>query len=425
MSLRRAAVPIPTGVVLFPDLSHLEVRLLDALLHRGIQVDKYIIGPSFRDRHLQCFVDHLQAEMPHVKDAFIACASHLTVNENLQQVARGQSVGYRRAAAAIESLRMSPLRVRSDEDLSMLLIVGMAIVTFTLHHSSSLPVCRHILGVVRAMYDKDASLLERLSGDSAAFLLCLLGTEIEDCAVACELPTIQVRPGTFDHLVDRFIGISAPIFTHFYSICALAEQFKHARQRETANPTLTLNADGRVPNPVEARTTLTVTSDGPVHVHVEPTEHSSLQRTLEAWRPLDLALQRMQHFTEHEAMIMMAQAKVLRLAALIILFRLLHPYGTQDDIPLAMANQILAELDGVLEQTGRTVPFADLAHLVACFELKGHAARRDALEKAQRLIDFSQYCRATQQASLVAFWRARDKENRQDMYWTDVAPCIA
>lgn len=384
---------IPPRMTLFPELNQLELHFLDAMLHKGISVDKYLIGPSFRDRHLQSFVDHLNAEMPHVKDAFIACASHLTDNESLQQVAQGQSIGYRRAAAAIASLRVSS--IHSDTDLSMMLIMGVAISTFTLHHSSCLPVCKYILGLVNCMYEKDQLLLERLSGDGAAFFLCLLGTEIEECVISCQLPTIRINPGTFDQLVDRFTGVSAPIFTHFYDICQVAQQFRSMRREEY----LCIDAA------LEER-------------------RCSLRAILEECRPTVSEIHLAENFTPREVTTMIAQHKVLRLSALIILHRLRYPYGTEDRVPLAMANGILGELDTIMELTGRAVPFADLPHLVACFELKGHAERRDALEKSQRLINFSQYCRTEQQASLVAFWTARDHEGRRDMYWTDTFSCI-
>lgn len=363
------------------------------MLHKGIKIDKYIIGPSFRDRHLQAFVDHLNAEMPHVKDAFIACASHLAVNESLQQLAHDQSVGYRRAAAAIASLRTS--NIYSDDDLSMMLIVGVAIVTFTLHHSNCLPVCKHILGIVHSMYEKDPALLERLNGDSAAFLLCLQGTEIEECAISCQQPTVRIREGTFDHLVDRFIGVAAPIFTHLYDICQLAQQFKQMRSG-------THDFDDSA---LEER-------------------RCSLQTTLQEWRPTTAAIHVAESFTRHEAITMIAQAKTLQLAGLIILLRLRYAYSSNNQIPLTMAEDILGELDGIMELTGHAVPFADLPHLVACFELKDHLARQDALKKSRRHIDFSQYCLAEQQASLVAFWRARDEAGTRDIFWTDVASCI-
>lgn len=378
---------------LFPELNQLEMHFLDTMLHKGIKVDKYLIGPTFREGHLQSFVDHLNAEMPHVKDAFIACASHLTDDESLKQVAQGQSIGYKRAAAAIASLRIS--NIYSDNDLSMMLILGVAIMTFTLHHSSGLPICKYILGLVNSMYEKDPLLLQRLNGDATAFLLCLLGTEIEECAISCQLPTIRIRPGTFDHLIDRFTGISAPIFTQFYEVCQLSEEFKQLR-----------------------------CSPHPFPEDILEERRDKLYKTLEEWRPAVPALHLAQQFTPHETMTMISQANCLRLAALIILYRLRHAYGTDDDIPLAMANGILGELDMIMELTHRAVPFADLPHLVACFELKDSIARRDALEKTKDLINFSQYCRTEQLASLVAFWRARDREHRQSIYWTDVASCI-
>ncbi|OAR00074.1 hypothetical protein LLEC1_05386 [Akanthomyces lecanii] len=384
---------IPPRMTLFPELSRLELHFLDIMLHKGISVDKYLIGPSFRDRHLQSFVDHLNAEMPHVKDAFIACASHLTDNESLQQVAQGQSIGYRRAAAAIASLRIS--NIHSDTDLSMMLIMGVAISTFTLHHSSCLPICKYILGLVKCMYEKDQSLLERLSGDGAAFFLCLLGTEIEECVISCQVPTIRINPGTFDQLIDRFAGVSAPIFTHFYDICEVARQFQSMRSEE--RPCLDAALEER---------------------------RCSLRAILEECGLTVSETHLAESFTPHEVMTMTVQHKVLRLSALIILHRLRYPYGTEDRVSLAMANSILRDLDTIMELTGRAVPFADLPHLVACFELRDHAERRDALEKSQRLINFSQYCRTEQQASLVAFWAARDRAGRRDLYWTDIDSCI-
>ena len=134
----------------FPDLSRLEMHFLDVMLHKQIEVDKYLIGPSFRDQHLQAFASHLTAGMPLLRDAFIACASLLVGNQSLRQLARGQQIGFRRAAAAIGSLRVS--RVDRDDDLSTVLILGVAVVTFALHHSGTpLALCSFILGIALSL----------------------------------------------------------------------------------------------------------------------------------------------------------------------------------------------------------------------------------------------------------------------------------
>lgn len=384
---------VPPKITLCSGLSQLEVHFLEAVMHKGIQVDKYLIGPSFREQHLQSFAEHLSSEMPHVKDAFIACASRLTGGEQEQQVADGQSVGYQRAAAAIASLRTATFH--SDNDLSLLLILGVAIVTFMLHYSAPLPVCQHILSLVRSMYEKDHKLFKRLSNDGTAFLLCLVGTELEECVVGCQAPTIRIAPGIFDQLIDRFIGVSAPIFTHLYDICCLSYHFKNLR----------CNNGSYSDDALEK-----------IRCH--------LRQVLEEWKPSVSVSELEQNLSPSEIITVLGQATILRLTGLMVLHRLRYAYGTQDEAAMAMSTSILRELDTITELTGRTIPFSDVPHLVACFELKDFATRQKALEQTQRLINFSQYCSKEQQASLVEFWKARDRAMGGSLFWTDVNSCI-
>lgn len=403
MSRQLVAVPTASGdwpsmatlsrMTLLPGLNKLETQLLDTMLHKGIHVDKYIIGPSFRDQHLQSFADHLSAEMPQLKDAFIACASHLAQNQGLQQIAESQKIGYKRAAAAIASLRTSS--IRCEEDLPTILILGVAIVTFALHHSDCLVVCRFILSLLKPLFEQDDTMTQRLTPDGTAFLLCLVGTEIDECVIDCQVPSIRIRPGDFDHLVDRFIGISASIFTYFYDICELGYQLRLMRNMGSSD--LGASLDGAI---------------------------DSVQLALQQWEPTVSVAYLSEHFTPTEVTIMITQTKILRLAATIILHRLRHAFGIEDEEPLGMARTILGELDRVVQFTERSVPFADLAHLVACFELKDPPARREALRKLQRFINFSPYCQTQQEAFLVAFWAMRDERENHDIYWNDVASCI-
>jgi hypothetical protein len=195
-------------------------------------VDKYIIGPSFRDQHLQAFVDHFDYGMLHLKDAFIACASVLVGDQRLQQLALGQQVGFKRAAAAVASLRSSTVTVHRDHDLSVILILGVAMVTFAFHNDGGAPepMCSYILGLVKSCCRDGQSLKRRLGDNGIAFLVCLLGTETEACLIKCQVPTLQIRQYEIDQCVDRFIGVSLPMFAYYYDICALAHEI-HARGR--------------------------------------------------------------------------------------------------------------------------------------------------------------------------------------------------
>lgn len=371
------------------------MHFIDVMLHKQIEVDKYIIGPSFRDRHLQSFADHLNAGMPLLKDAFIACASHLVGNQNLQQLAQRQQIGYKRAAAAISSLRLA--KVHYDDDLTTVLILGVAMVTFALHHSGDTSsLCRHILGIVKSLYDDGYDLMQRLGSDGVAFLICLVSTETEECLVRCRLPTIRIRPGDLDQLIDRFIGVSAPLLTHFYDICELAQRVRLSCRRR---------------------------SQVPLDRNIEETR-ARIEQAVEQWQPTVSFDYLADRFTPTEVIRMLAQAKVLRLAALLVTHRLRYAYGSQDDKAVAMSNAILEELDTVIRVSGQSLPFADLAHLVACFEITDPEERRDALVKSHLIVDFSPHVREEQEAWLVSFWAARDNARGDGIFWHDVGPCL-
>ena len=121
--------------------------------------------------------------MLYLKDAFIACASQLASTQDLRQAANNDNVGYTKAAAAIASLRIS--RICCDEDLSAILILGVAIVTFALHHSDCLTVCRAVLSLLQSAFMYDQTLPRRLDHNDMAFLLCLIGTETDECVLDC------------------------------------------------------------------------------------------------------------------------------------------------------------------------------------------------------------------------------------------------
>lgn len=386
-------------VVLFPDLSRVELHLLDAAFQKQMKVDKYIIGPSFRDEHLQSFADHLYAGPVHLKDAFIACASVLVSNQELQQLARGQQVGFRRAAAAVASLRSSTVTIHRDHDLSVILILGVAMVTFAFHNDSGTPepLCSYILGLVKSCCRDSQSLKRRLGDNGIAFLVCLLGTETESCLIKCEVPTLQIRKYEIDQCVDRFIGVSLPMFAHFYDICELAQQIRATRPG--SNEELE-QANGEA--------------------------IKRLENSIGKWQPsvpTDFLTGR---FAPGEVTLMLAQSKVLRLTGLLILHRLQHAYGTQDGKAFVISNTILNELETVLRLTGRSIPFAELPHLAACFEITCPDERMSQLHNADSFVDFSPYVCVEHKGWLRAFWSARDRlADGECIHWDDVLTYIS
>ncbi|KAH0592625.1 hypothetical protein MHUMG1_09615 [Metarhizium humberi] len=374
------------------------MHLLDATFHKQMKVDKYIIGPSFRDQHLQAFADHLNTGLIHLKDAFIACASVLVRDEKLQQLAVGQQVGFRRAAAAVASLRSSTVTVHRDHDLSVILILGVAMVTFAFHYDAGAPepLCSYILGLVKSCCQDSQSLKRRLGDNGIAFLVCLLGTEIESCLIKCEVPTLQIRHHEIDQCVDRFIGLSLPMLAYYYDVCELAQHIRANRPKNCVQLDLQMQSSLK-----------------------------ELESAIEKWQPTVPTDFLTGRFTPAEVTLMLTQSRVLRLTALLILHRLQHAYGSQDGKAISISSTILSELETALCLTGRSVPFAEMPHLAASFEVTHQKDRKDQLAKSDRIVDFSPHVCGEHKSWLVAFWTARDKlGSTRYIYWDDVQTCI-
>lgn len=382
----------PLSLALFPDLTRLESQLLDAVLNKQTDIDRYIIGPSFRDQHQQAFLTHLETNLPFLKDAFIACAPLLIGRQQLQRLTNGQHVGYKRAAAAIQMLRF--MDVYQPQDMTTVMMLGISVVTFALHHSGGeLLLCRHILSIVKTFYQTQSCLPQQLGSDGISYFICLLGTETVECLLQCQVPTIRVRPGELDQVVDRFIGISASLLTPLYDLCELSRRI--------------YNSAGRCGNTLMDETIKkSLDTIGLLILRWHPTIPPGF---LEGC------------YTSTEVVFMLSQAKVLRLAASLILHRLQYAFGTQDAKATAISNAIRDELDMVIRLTGRSIPFVDFAYLVACFECTTPTDRQVALEPFNTIFDFSVYVNEGQRRRLVSFWAARDDETHLPIYWNDLA----
>ncbi|KIW11876.1 hypothetical protein PV08_09149 [Exophiala spinifera] len=379
------------SITLFPELSSLELCLLESMLHKQIEVDRYIIGPSFRERHQQAFVDYLQSGMTLVKDAFIACMVLLVENPQIRKLAQDQHVGHKRAANALASLRH--LEVSGSDNSSAVLMLGIAIVTFASHHSGGeLPLCRHTLDLVKRFHDNEPTFIKQLSCDGISALNCLLATETFICLLRGHVPSIRIREGDFDGLVDRFMGVSAPLLTHLYDVCQLIELIRRSR-RESNNSHLRARLRTRL---------------------------KTVEQTLRVWQPMSLESLREGNFTPTEITLMLTQVMVLRQTALIVLYRLQHAFGTHDGRAIAMSRYLVRELHSMVRLTGRSAPCLDFPYLFACFELVDRWEREAALCNLHLVAEFSPRTADDLKTWLVSFWTARDNSGGGSIYWDDI-----
>lgn len=143
----------------------------------------------------------------------------------------------------------------------------------------------------------------------------------------------------------------------------------------------------------------------------------TIQDSLEKWQPSSPP-DFIERFTQPEIVAMLAQAKILRLAALIIVHRLRYPYGQRDKEALQISSAITAEIDMVLKSTGRSIPCTAIAYMVACFEITGTEARAAVADKIHEVVTFSRQSQLQVMRTLSLAWDARDGRNQ--IYWFNI-----
>ncbi|KAJ6144304.1 hypothetical protein N7470_008199 [Penicillium chermesinum] len=291
-----------------------------------------------------------------LKDAAVACAAVL--------------FGDHEADLSFRSCRIS-----NATDLGTVLVLGMSLTTFAMHVAEGHPslISHYILSLVEPQYERFLPPRSVLTD----FLMCLICTETFECLLRSETPAMRVNTDGRSEVVDRYVGISYPIFPLLYDICQISSCMR--------------------------------TSPG-VESHERADRLTELSSALEKWQPSpppDL----LRRFSQSEAVGILAQARILRLLGLLIIHRLQHPYGRKDHAASRVSQAIIAEFEMLLERTGRSVPCTALAYLAACFEIVDAESRGHAISRMPEIITFSRQSQIKFHARLIAVWNARDLDH--------------
>ncbi|KAJ5964247.1 uncharacterized protein N7479_004123 [Penicillium vulpinum] len=380
---------LSSNPALFPELDLWERHFLNLMkdIVAPSPLDKFLIGPSFVESHHRLFVQNLlrPAPTPILRDAAVACAAVLLGDQYAQYTKTGVEIGHRRAALAVSGLRS--LQIAKEQDMITALVLGVAMVTFAMHVADGQPflISRYTLTLVKPVYH---TLLAMDDPGIMDFLMCLVTLETFECLLRSEMPTIRIGELDRCNVVDRYLGISSSLFAHLYDLCEVCNSLKAAGGR----------------------------------MDIEMVERlGTIQDTLEKWQPSpppDLS----ERFTPFEITGMLAQANVLRLAAMLIVHRLRYAFGQCDDEALQFSSALTAEIDMVLQSTGRSIPCTSLPYVVACFEITGTEARAAVLGKIHKVATFSRQSQLQARRSLSSIWDARDSGDR--IYWFNIGDYI-
>ncbi|KAJ5121911.1 hypothetical protein N7448_003044 [Penicillium atrosanguineum] len=339
-------------------------------------MDKFLIGPTFHETHHISFVSRLVQPTPVLRDAAVACAAVLFGDQLAEYAKPSVEVGHKRAASVVSALRS--FNISSEQDLVVALILGVSMVTFAMHvqKGNAYLISHYTLSLIKTQ-NADLSALDSSTID---LLMCLISTETFECLLRSYKPTIRIDLRGRENRVDRYVGLSAPIFAHFYDICEVSSSIRHS---EVTRPEILRH--------------LETVHDGVCH-----------------WQPLT-PVDFLERFTKAEVVNMMAQAKVLRLAAMLIIHRIYHPYGQSDKEGLMLSKAIISEFERVLQLSQRSIPCTALAYLVACFEISGMEERSSAIERSEKVVTFSKQAQLNFKTKVNLVWNAKD--HGCQFYW--------
>lgn len=374
--------------VIFADLDQWERHFLNLMkkedTNQPSPLDKFLVGPSFHESHHISFIQNLIQPTPELKNASVACAAVLFGEQSTERYNTVSAIGHKRAALAVSSLRS--FQLRDESDLTTILVLSVAMITFAMHVENGQ---QHLIAHYTLTLIKQAQGLIDFESPVMDLLMCLVCTETFECLLKCKLPTWRVDGYRRGVTVDRYLGLSYPLFCHFYDICEMG----------------TLLRCG----PGENRSEIMVRVNE-IHAAVDQWHPST---------PVDF----LERFTQAEVVALLAQAKILQLAALLIIHRLRFPFGQRDSGAQILSQAIIYEFHSVIQLTGRSVPCTALAYLTACFEVAGEESRECALTRSSEIITFSKQAQIKFESSLTSIWKARDSGNQ--FYWFEMGKYLS
>ncbi|KAL5615991.1 hypothetical protein FOBRF1_004739 [Fusarium oxysporum] len=324
----------------------------------------FTIGPSFADPQRRVIVSSCFTSAPIVKDSMVAVAASWLGDS------RHIATTYCRASSAMSILRS--LEIRDTNDVADCLVLGAMLLTFAfkLRPGDAFPIARRTLSLVKPRYDT----LQQDDPERQVFLSCLVTTELLDCLLQCQVPTLRFRPISLPGHVDRFVGLCTHLLPLLYDLCEINQAFSHAEHDDMEGIYATLD---------------------------------HLERKFADWQP-EMEPGFLTSFTGGEIAHMLCQVQVFRQMAFLIIHRMRYPFNVNDGPAQVMSRTILDNLQLTQAMTQKAVRCVGLAFVVACFELQGPAAREHWLPKCNTLVGYSVDHRKRLENIVKSLWAARD-----------------
>jgi hypothetical protein len=229
-----------------------------------------------------------------------------------------------------------------------------------------------------------------LDPDTRPLVTFLVLLETMSCFVHRQKPTIRIQMRK-TKIVDRHLGLCLPLLPYYYDLCEI-------------NHALAINRD--------------VKCLARIQHHLD-----SVQAAVDIWQPSQPD-DFIEKFSSTEIVHLLAQAKVYRLAALLVSHRLRYVFGQQDSQADIWSKEIMRELELARRVTSRLNRFVTLPFLVAAVEIRGLDGRVETLQNVAKYVDqFTPVIQKVIKTFLIRVWEERDVV---ECSWFDLVykPCV-
>ncbi|RJE22560.1 GAL4 [Aspergillus sclerotialis] len=251
-------------------------------------------------------------------------------------------------ASALQTLRNAS--ITKVEHVGSFLSLGLSLVTFhrLISGISASTICRFTLLLIRPFYYSG-----QLADPDPMGLLCLIFLDTTQSLFRARVPIIEYRVRD-PFLVDPHAGLCGPLLPLLYRVCLLGAAIR--------------------------------TGDS----HISPECFDNLRKELDNWSP-NISHAVLGRLSEEENLLLIMQANLHRVGALLFLHRLRYPFGERDDEAQDLSRSIINDMEHCLAVTGHHPPNITLVLLVAGAELLDGSGRQEIQSLISRILGSNFY----------------------------------
>ncbi|KAF7560569.1 hypothetical protein G7046_g3585 [Stylonectria norvegica] len=373
------------------DLEPDERELLMFLLAHPQALQYYVLSPSSETAEQQSLASSLVAAFPVLKDAYLAYAGVLKSispgnSTDAPDLEADESESLRYASSALVTLRTLP--VANSEDAAICLSLGTALARFVYAAvgAGGSDICKYCLSTTKPFINAAT-----LVPETEAQLIFLVLLETMECLIHRRKPTVRIQPRAPES-IDRRLGLCLPLLPYYHDLCVISNSLVSAIDE---NAILLLRR-----------------------------KLQAVQTFVDTWQP-SLPEHVASRYGTVEVINLLAQAKVYRLAALLMAHRLQHAFGQEDTQADIWSHEVMMELDLAQRITRRAVRFVTLPFIIAAVEVRGSDGQMKAVQDVDKYVD--QSSPIVQKATKTFLWRVwREREAQETLRWFDSVhkPCV-